>query len=53
MLPHIIVVGNLIDGLRFIGPFGDSDDAIRYGETNCGGDWVDRSTNKGRHHRAG
>ena len=38
---YIICYGNPIDGLTFIGPFEDRDDAVRYAENDIrdGGDW--------------
>lgn len=36
----IIVTGNPIDGLTFIGPFEDESEAIDYAETNCEEWWL-------------
>lgn len=36
---HIVVVGNVVDGLSFHGPFDDYDSAMKYGESFTCDDW--------------
>lgn len=36
----ILVIGNVVDGLRFVGPFEGVSLAIEYAEQNLGDDWV-------------
>jgi hypothetical protein len=38
---NIIVIGNVVDGLGFIGPFEDHTDAIQYAEAFRLKDWVE------------
>jgi len=35
----IVVIGNVVDGLAFHGPFDTVDEAVNYGE-NCTDEWV-------------
>ena len=36
---YILVIGNVIDGLNFVGPFKSMKDAIYYGENETADDW--------------
>lgn len=39
--PHIVIIGNPVEGLEFIGPFASNVEAAAYGNAdgNIGGDW--------------
>lgn len=37
---HVILAGNVIDGLEVIGPFDDAEEAIQYGDDHVDPDWV-------------
>jgi hypothetical protein len=38
-MKYILALGNIVDGLEFIGPFADRDAAVSYGESYVGVDW--------------
>lgn len=40
MNQFVLVEGNPVDGLTFVGPFDDSEEAIEYGEQGGGEFWV-------------
>jgi len=37
---HIIIEGNSVDGLTFIGPFDSQDAAVEFADTNCDTGWL-------------
>ena len=36
----ILVIGNIVDGIEFIGPFTDGEDASEWAENNLKVEWV-------------
>ena len=38
--PHVVVVGEVIQGFRFVGPFPTMYDAGRWGDENCKDEWT-------------
>ena len=37
--PHVVILGNVIDGIRIFGPFKTREDACQWGEYAGEGDW--------------